>query len=188
MLWVQKAWGLSRQVSTGCITLSKLLEEVNEYIWKCLFNWNKGLLWWLRWYSICLQRGRPRFSPCVGKISWRRKWQPTPVFLPGESHGRRNLVTVYRLQSMGLQRVGHNWVTSLSLFFFLLKKLNNHKRLWFDPPGGESGTHLLQYSCRENAMDGGAWRAIIHGVTKSQTRLNVWALYREHCTIFKVYQ
>ena len=26
------------------------------------------------------------------KISWRRKWQPTPVFLPGESHGQRNLV------------------------------------------------------------------------------------------------
>ena len=28
----------------------------------------------------------------VGKILWRRKWQPTPVFLPGESHGQRNLV------------------------------------------------------------------------------------------------
>ena len=27
------------------------------------------------------------FHPCVGKILWRRKWQPTPVFLPGESHG-----------------------------------------------------------------------------------------------------
>ena len=31
------------------------------------------------------------FDPWVGKITWRRKWQPTPVFLPGESHGRRNL-------------------------------------------------------------------------------------------------
>ena len=28
----------------------------------------------------------------VKKIPWRRKWQPTPVFLPGESHGQRNLV------------------------------------------------------------------------------------------------
>ena len=28
----------------------------------------------------------------VGKIPWRRKWQPTPVFLPGKSHGQRNLV------------------------------------------------------------------------------------------------
>ena len=30
-------------------------------------------------------------QPWVGKISWRRAWQPTPVFLPGESHGQRNL-------------------------------------------------------------------------------------------------
>ena len=30
--------------------------------------------------------GRPGFNPWVGKISWRRKWQPTPVFLPGKSH------------------------------------------------------------------------------------------------------
>ena len=42
--------------------------------------------------SICLQRGRPRFDPWVGKIPWRRKWQPTPIFLPGKSHGRRSLV------------------------------------------------------------------------------------------------
>ena len=32
-----------------------------------------------------------RFDPWVGKITWRRKWQSTPVFLPGESHGQRNL-------------------------------------------------------------------------------------------------
>ena len=31
------------------------------------------------------------FEPCVGKMPWRRKWQPTPVFLPGESHGWRSL-------------------------------------------------------------------------------------------------
>ena len=31
------------------------------------------------------------FDPCVGKIPWRRAWQPTPVFLSGESHGQRNL-------------------------------------------------------------------------------------------------
>ena len=33
-----------------------------------------------------------RFNPCVGKTPWRRAEQPTPVFLPGESHGQRNLV------------------------------------------------------------------------------------------------
>ena len=32
--------------------------------------------------SICLQRGRFRFDPWIGKIPWKRAWQPTPVFLP----------------------------------------------------------------------------------------------------------
>ena len=40
------------------------------------------------------------FDSWVGKIPWRRKWQPTPVFLPGKSHGQRNLVDS---QSMGSQ-------------------------------------------------------------------------------------
>ena len=35
---------------------------------------------------------RPGSDPWVQKIPWRRKWQPTPVFLPGESHGQRSLV------------------------------------------------------------------------------------------------
>ena len=37
---------------------------------------------------------------------------------------------------------------------------------------GEGNGNLLQYSCLENSMDGGAWRAAVHGVTKSQTRLS----------------
>ena len=32
-----------------------------------------------------------RFDPWVGRIPWDRKWQPTPVFLPGEFHGQRSL-------------------------------------------------------------------------------------------------
>ena len=36
--------------------------------------------------------GRPGFDPWVEKISWRRKWQPTPVLLPGKSYGQRSLV------------------------------------------------------------------------------------------------
>ena len=40
---------------------------------------------------VCLQCGRPGFDSWVRKIP-RRKWQPTPVFLPGESHGQRSLV------------------------------------------------------------------------------------------------
>ena len=42
--------------------------------------------------SACqCRRCKPRFDPWVGKILWRRKWQPAPVFLPGESHGQRSL-------------------------------------------------------------------------------------------------
>ena len=40
----------------------------------------------------CRRCKRCRFHPWVGKIPWRRAWQPTPVFLPGESHGQRSLV------------------------------------------------------------------------------------------------
>ena len=47
-----------------------------------------SLPWWLRWWRICLQCRRPMFNSWVGKICWRRKWQPTPVFLPGEFHDR----------------------------------------------------------------------------------------------------
>ena len=60
--------------------------------------------------SVCLQSGRPRFDPCVGKILWRRKWQPTPVTLSWkipwtEEPGKP--------QSMRFQRVEHDWLTSL---------------------------------------------------------------------------
>ena len=39
------------------------------------------LPWWLRWYRICPQCGRPRFDSWVGKIPWRWEWLLTPVFL-----------------------------------------------------------------------------------------------------------
>ena len=40
----------------------------------------------------CLQCGRPKFDPWVGKIPWRRKWQSTLGLVPGKSHGQRSLV------------------------------------------------------------------------------------------------
>ena len=50
-----------------------------------------GLPWWLSGKeSTCQCRGCG-FYPWVGKIPWRRKWQHTPVFLPGESHEHRSL-------------------------------------------------------------------------------------------------
>ena len=81
--------------------------------------------------SVCLQRRRPWFNSWVRKMSWRRKWQPTPVFLPGKSHGWWNLVTVYRLQSMGSQRIGHNWATSLSLSGIPVRRIP-----WTEKPSG----------------------------------------------------
>ena len=62
-----------------------------------------------QWSRIHLQCGSPGFDPWVGKIPWRGKWQPTPVFLPGEFHGLRR---AGGLKSMGSQRVRHNWVTN----------------------------------------------------------------------------
>ena len=45
----------------------------------------------LRKLPACQSRRRG-FNPWVRMIPWRRKWQPIPVFLPGKSHGQRNLV------------------------------------------------------------------------------------------------
>ena len=50
-----------------------------------------GLPGWLRRRRICLQSGRLGFNPWVRRISWRGKWQATPVFLPGESHRQKSL-------------------------------------------------------------------------------------------------
>ena len=41
----------------------------------------------------CRRRKKCGFDPWVGKIPWRRTWQPTPGFLPGKSHGQRSLVS-----------------------------------------------------------------------------------------------
>ena len=57
---------------------------------------------------------RHGFSPWVRKIPWRRAWQTTPVFLPGESHGQRSLqATVH-----GVTRIGHNLATKPPLHKF----------------------------------------------------------------------
>ena len=61
-----------------------------------------------------------------------------------------------RLQSMGLQRVGHDWVTSLSLFTSCT---------------GEGNGNPLQNSCLENPRDGEAWWAAIYAVAQNQTWL-----------------
>ena len=64
---------------------------------------NNGLLWWLSVKELTCRCRRLEFYPWVGKIPWRRAWQPTSVFLPGESHG---------LQSTASQRLRYDWVHS----------------------------------------------------------------------------
>ena len=66
----------------------------------------KGFPWWLKGsiYQQCRICRRWKFDPWVRKIPWRRKWKPTPVFLPGKFHDQGSL-TVY---SVGSQRIGHN--------------------------------------------------------------------------------
>ena len=49
------------------------------------------------------------FNPWVGNIPWRREWQPTPTFLPGEFHGQRSLAGYSLVWG---HRVGHNWATN----------------------------------------------------------------------------
>ena len=47
-----------------------------------------------------LQCGRPRFNRWVGKIPWKKAWQPIPIFLPGESHEQRSLAATVHVVTM----------------------------------------------------------------------------------------
>ena len=71
-----------------------------------VFQYNKNA-GFPRWLSVKnrLQCRRYGFNPWVRKIPWTRAWQPTPVFLPGESHGQRSLVGF----SPWGHRVGRYW-------------------------------------------------------------------------------
>ena len=89
----------------------------------------------------------------LGLASWRRQWHPTPVLLPGKSHGQRNLV--------GCSPRGR-WESDMT------ERLHFHFSLSCI---GEGNGNPLQCSCLENTRDRGAWWAAIDGVTQSRTRL-----------------
>ena len=55
------------------------------------FNSYNGLPKWCSGKESACQCRRCGFDPCIGKTPGRRKWQPTPVFLPGKFHGQRSL-------------------------------------------------------------------------------------------------
>ena len=87
------------------------------------------------------------------KFHRRRHWQPTPVLLPGKSHGWRRLV--------GCSPWGcyESDTTERLHFHFSLSCI-----------GGGNG-NPLQCSCLENPRDRGAWRAAVYGIPQSRTRL-----------------
>ena len=71
-----------------------------------------GLPWRLSGKQSACWCRRHGFNPWVGKIPWKRKWQPTPVFLLGESHGQRSLAGY---GPWGRKRVGHTeWLNNNS--------------------------------------------------------------------------
>jgi len=89
----------------------------------------------------------------LDELFQRRQWHPTPVLLPGNSHGRRSLGGC---SPWGLKESD---TTERLHFHFSLSCI------------GEGNGSPLQCSCLENPMDGGAWWAAVHGVTQSRTRL-----------------
>ena len=88
-----------------------------------LFYFLDGLPWGLSGKESACQCKRCEFDPWIGKIPWRRKWQPTPVFLPGKSHGQRSLVAG-GLQSMGSKRVGRSLAIKQQQYCLIHELLN----------------------------------------------------------------
>ena len=82
---------------------------------------------------------------------WGRQWQPTPVLLPGKSHGWKSLV--------GFSPWGCGESTEQLRFYFSLSCIR------------EGNGNPLQCSCLESPRDGRAWWAAIYGVAQSRTQL-----------------
>ena len=82
-------------------------EEVNQILTKCSAIFWASLVT-LPGKNLPAMVGDLGLIPWVRKIPWRRKWQPTPIILPGESHGQRNLVGY---NPSGRERVKHDLAT-----------------------------------------------------------------------------
>ena len=136
-----------------------------------------------------------KFNTWVEGLPRRRQWHPTPVLLPGKSHGWRSLVgcspwgrrgsdTTERphlnislscigerngnpLQCSCLEnpRDGGAWWAAV---YGVTQSRTQLKRLSSSSIDGEGNGTPLQYSCLENPMDGGAWKAAVHGVARSR--------------------
>ena len=99
-------------------------------------------------------------------LKYIRQWHPTPVLLPGKSHGRRSLVGC---SPWGRQESD---TTERLHFHFSLSCI------------GEGNGNPLHCSCLENPRDRGAWQEAVYGVTQSRTRLkglSSSSMQRKHC-------
>ena len=76
---------------------------------------------WLSGKESACQCRRHGFDPWVWEIPWRRKWQPTPVFLPGKSHRQRSLVGY---SPQGHKRVQHDLVTKQQQSKWHMQRVN----------------------------------------------------------------
>ena len=91
---------------------------------------------------------------------YRRKWQPTPVLLPGKFHGQRSLVGYSPWGCKELDTTERLHFLSFCSSFWRTTNIY----LYIEGNGNP-----LQCSCLENPMDGGAWWATVYGAAKSQT-------------------
>ena len=103
-------------------------------------------------------------------MHWRKQWQPTPVFLPGESHGRGAWwAAIYGVTQ------SRTWLKRLSSSSSDAEHEGDTGEAGLIPESERSSErghgNPLQYSCHENPIDRGAWWARVHGVAKSQTPL-----------------
>ena len=120
--------------------------------YSCLENPMDRGAWWAAVHGAAKSRTRlsdftftfhfhaleKEMAPHSSTLAWKITWMQEPG----------------GLQSIGSRRVGHDWVTSLSLWCI-----------------GEGNGNPLQFSCLENLRDRGAWWAAIYRVAQSQTRL-----------------
>ena len=98
---------IPKERNVSCVAHpEKASVDLTDTIWREEMALVKvGLPWWLSGKETTCQCRRCGFYSWVGKIPWRSKQQPTPVFLPGKSHGQRSLEG-YSLRS--LKRVRDN--------------------------------------------------------------------------------
>ena len=135
-------------------SFSPLLKSASSFAVEGL-AYGSPWLWTLDCNSLLIPNKLFFFFGRNNQQSWRRQWHPTPVLLPGKSHGWRSLVGC---SPWGREESNSNSTERLH-FHFSLSCIE------------EGNGNPLQYSCLENPRHGGAWWAAVYGVAQSWTRM-----------------